>query len=46
MEIQGLGRDADQSPAHSKENENQWLYTSISPLHVFMAFVEFTLLLP
>ena len=29
MKIKGLGRDADQSPAYSTENESQWLYTPI-----------------
>jgi len=27
MEIKGLGREADQSPAYNAENESQWLYT-------------------
>jgi hypothetical protein len=46
MEIKGLERDADQSPACSAKNENQWLYISTFPLHVFMAFVKLILILP
>ena len=46
MGIKGLGRDADQSPAYNIENESQWLYTPISLLRVFMAFVEMNLFLP
>jgi hypothetical protein len=34
------GREVDQSPPSSSEVKNEWIYTSTSHIHAFMAWTE------